>query len=103
MPVKGKLHELALNLLSFDCPACHYGHAVAVNGRTMPNSQGEPVSWSWNGSYDKPTFAPSLLINREKQGGYPLCHSSVRDGRIQFLNDCTHELAGKTVEMEDAS
>jgi hypothetical protein len=28
------------------------------------------------------------------------CHIFVRDGKIQFLNDCTHELAGKTVPME---
>ena len=102
MPRRGKLHELAPNLLSFHCPACGYGHAVAVNGRTMPNSEGKPVSWTWNGSYEKPTFAPSLLINREKQGGYPLCHSFVTDGKIKFLNDCTHRFAGQTVEMEDA-
>lgn len=102
MPKRGKLHELADRLLSFHCPACRYGHAVAVNGRTMPNSAGESVSWSWNGSYDRPTFSPSLLINQEKQGGYPLCHSIVTDGKIKFLADCTHAMAGQTVEMEEA-
>lgn len=102
MPKRGKLHELAPNLLQFHCPACGYGHAVAVNGRTMPNSEGEPVSWDWNGSYDAPTFIPSLLINKQGLGAYPLCHSFVTDGRIQFLSDCTHAFASKTVEMEEA-
>jgi hypothetical protein len=102
MPAKGKLHELAENLLSFHCPGCKYGHAVAVNGRTMPGSDGKPNSWGWNQSYEKPTFTPSLLINKKKQGGYPLCHTIITDGRIQFLADCTHELAGKTIDMENA-
>jgi hypothetical protein len=30
-----------------------------------------------------------------------VCHSYVTDGKIRFLDDCTHELAGKTVELED--
>jgi len=54
------------------------------------------------GSYDKPTFQPSLLINKDKQGDYPLCHTFITDGKIQFLVDCTHALAGQTIEMEDA-
>jgi len=27
------------------------------------------------------------------------CHSFVTDGRIQFLSDCTHEMAGQTVDL----
>lgn len=27
------------------------------------------------------------------------CHSFVRDGQIEFLSDCTHALAGKTVSL----
>lgn len=46
---------------------------------------------------DKPTFTPSLLIqNPAKQ-----CHSWVTDGKIQFLNDCAHALAGKTVDLPE--
>jgi hypothetical protein len=29
------------------------------------------------------------------------CHFFVRDGQIQFLEDCHHNLKGKTVPMED--
>ena len=31
------------------------------------------------------------------------CHSFVREGRIEFLSDCTHALAGQTVELPDFS
>jgi hypothetical protein len=30
-----------------------------------------------------------------------ICHSFVRDGRIEFLSDCTHRLAGQTVDLPD--
>ena len=29
------------------------------------------------------------------------CHTFVTDGRIQFLGDCTHALAGQTVDLPD--
>ena len=29
------------------------------------------------------------------------CHSFVTDGRIQFLADCTHPLAGQTVDLPE--
>lgn len=74
-------------LYSFHCPGCEYGHSFEV------------PRWTWNGSYDKPTFRPSLLCNKD----YPdsRCHSFVTDGKIQFQNDCWHKLAGQTVEIPD--
>jgi len=30
-----------------------------------------------------------------------VCHSYVTDGRIQFLADCTHALAGLTVDLPE--
>jgi hypothetical protein len=30
-----------------------------------------------------------------------VCHSFVTDGKIQFLGDCTHALAGQTVELPE--
>ncbi|CAW27289.1 hypothetical protein PLES_25631 [Pseudomonas aeruginosa LESB58] len=64
-----------------------------------------PPRWSWNGSVDKPTFHPSILCrypwrlleNGERE--QVVCHSFVTDGRIQFLSDCTHHLAGQTVDL----
>jgi len=57
--------------------------------------------WEFNGDVDKPTFSPSILVRHHEWTVEKVCHSFVRDGKIEFLNDCTHELAGKTVPMED--
>ena len=53
--------------------------------------------WAWNGDFDKPTVTPSVLLTIENERS----HLFIRDGKIQYLSDCTHELAGKTIEMVD--
>jgi hypothetical protein len=77
--------------LAVFCPACKCAHGV--------NS-----GWTFNGDMERPTFSPSILVTWEGfEDGKEIkkiCHSYVRDGQIQFLNDCTHELAGKTVPLE---
>lgn len=70
------------------CPGCDMLHA--------PDQR-----WSYNGNADSPTFHQSLLVHAPMEGGEMRCHSFIRDGRIQFLNDCTHALAGQTVELPD--
>lgn len=74
--------------------------------------------WQWNGDVKRPTTAPSILVRSGhhaphwklgdncwcgKDYGYTctVCHSFLKDGRIEFLNDCTHALAGKTVDLAD--
>lgn len=57
--------------------------------------------WTFNGDLLRPTFRASMLA-RWTQGEEKkpmVCHSYVTDGKIEFLSDCTHELAGKTVEL----
>ena|SRR5689334_2106717 len=83
------------NMFVFECPGCGYGHAVTVNGKL--NESG--ATWEWNGSIDSPTFNPSLLVNKD----FPenRCHSFVKDGKIQFLDDCFHSLKGQTVELPE--
>lgn len=78
-------------LLYFHCPGCKNEHPFEIECADK--------GWTWNGSLDKPTFKPSLLVNES----YPQfrCHLFVTDGKIQFLPDCHHELRGQTVEMED--
>ena len=88
------------DLLRFRCPGCNTIHAVRSSSDGRPN-------WSWNGSLDKPTLSPSVLVSYDGSdaglNGAPpaICHSFVKDGRIQFLNDCTHSLAGHTVDMPE--
>lgn len=98
----------------FHCPGCKSIHAVAV----------EPArnSWGYNENADAPTLTPSVLVrsghyvgdgencwctfNAARPDETPdficeQCHSFVTDGRIQFLPDCSHELAGQTVDLPD--
>ena len=58
--------------------------------------------WTFNGDKEKPTFSPSLLVKYGAKVKH-VCHSFVRDGNIQYLNDCTHKLAGKTIPIKTVS
>ena len=93
------------------CPGCGMIHILPT--------QGEGTKWGYNGNANKPTFTPSLLcrtgkyvpgISKESYDYYNetedewpsvICHSFITDGRIDFLSDCTHALAGKTVELPE--
>jgi hypothetical protein len=70
--------------------------------------------WTWNGDIEKPTLRPSLKtcgpkatdeqMNRIRAGENlhipdTVCHSWIKDGKIQFLPDCTHDLAGQTLDL----
>ena len=56
-------------------------------------------NWTWNGSVDSPTVKPSVLTKGENEDGAHLCHSWINGGRVQFLSDCSHELAGQTLDL----
>jgi hypothetical protein len=81
---------------AFWCPGCKINHSYVVQ-RKDPKDVG-PV-WQWNGSLEKPTFSPSLLVwgSRPEQR----CHLFVTDGKIQFLGDCAHDLKNQTVPLLD--
>lgn len=72
---------------AFFCPGCRCGHFFVV------------PRWTWNGSLEKPTVSPSLLVNATDPKSR--CHSFVTDGRIHFLNDCHHDMKGSIVEIPD--
>jgi hypothetical protein len=102
------LRSLAGGGVAFWCPGCDEAHNVT------------PGIWAWDGNVERPTFSPSVLV---RSGHYidgkkpcwctynaehpddpavftcSVCHSFVRDGRIEFLSDCTHRLAGQTVPL----
>jgi len=100
----------------FHCEGCNTAHGVITEGKEGP-------VWGFNGNEEKPTFTPSVLvrwvslpdeIEKNENGGYILgadgrlkgakdevCHSFVTDGKIKYLNDCTHYLKGQTVELLD--
>lgn len=85
----------------FECPGCKWPHVLPVN----PTKNSLGAGWDFNGNEQSPTFSPSVLGKWDEwQGeGVPpkpyVCHLFVRDGMLQYLNDCTHHLAGQTVPM----
>lgn len=100
-----KLHRSGDRWL-FECPGC--GCAHFANDR-----------WTFNGDQDKPTFRPSILVtfrqpitdkqaeritageNLDLELPHTRCHSFVTDGQIRFLDDCTHELKGQTIDLPE--
>lgn len=107
-----KLRAVEGGGLMFWCPGCDGAHQIFVGDGPGPR-------WGYNGNSEKPTFTPSILVGGHKlvvengkwtgewvrdAKGDPVpsvCHSFVTDGRIQFLCDCTHVLAGQTVDLPD--
>lgn len=97
-----KLRSLEGGLVAFWCPGCKQAHTVAVSSPTYAN-------WGYNSNPDAPTFSPSIRV----RGTHPvadgrgaerkpfLCHSFVTDGHIQFLGNCSHDLAGQTAALPD--
>lgn len=77
----------------FHCPGCNTLHPYRIKGDAIG-----PI-WGYNGSVDKPTFTPSLLVNSSRPESR--CHLFVTDGRIQYLGDCFHELKNTTIDMVD--
>lgn len=99
----------------FWCSACDMPHRVGVG-------EGAGPRWGWNGDAERPTFSPSVRVTWEQwappattleiaaairrgeivQTRVPhVCHSFVIDGRIEYLGDCTHALAGQKVDLAD--
>ena len=72
------------------CPACGYGHLFDDR-------------WTFNGDVEKPTFRASMLVHAHDRGdGHCFrCHSFVTDGKIEYLSDCEHAMAGQTVDLPD--
>jgi hypothetical protein len=98
--------------LIFFCPGCQEEHGINL-------------SWNFNSNFKNPTIIPSILL---RTGHYAknykpgngcwctynaehsdnpasfkctICHSYISNGQIQFLPDCTHSLAGQTVELPE--
>ena len=83
------------------CPGCEAWHGGATDGK-----------WTFDGNHDAPTFNPSFLVrgvidpatDKLHTGVCPdakesRCHTFVRSGKIEYLSDCTHVMAGQTVDM----
>ena len=111
------LRNASDNSLIWFCPGCNHAHRIQVG-------HGEGPRWTWNGNAERPTFSPSVSVrgiredmDEKTQAAYDVlgpnqlhsalddprfrsvCHSFVKDGQMQMLDDCTHALAGQTVPI----
>lgn len=76
----------------FYCPGCRCDHGFKTDG--------DHPRWAFNGNMTLPTVTPSLLTKWSDSKGDKCCHLFIQNGMIQYLGDCTHELAGRTIRME---
>ena len=95
------------------CAGCDMAHVINVE---TPNGY-TGAKWSFNNDPVAPTFSPSVLVRYSRPKGYTnenpapvgwkgetvntVCHYFITDGKIQYLGDCTHSLAGQTLELPD--
>lgn len=104
--------------MAFHCPGCDNLHTVYVKAPSFAPARD---TWSFNWDAERPTFSPSYLLNSHRweppvtpanverwreapwkqEKKLYICHSFITDGRIQFLDDCTHHLRGQTVDLPD--
>ncbi|MFJ7811061.1 DUF6527 family protein [Pseudomonas asiatica] len=87
----GQAHD---GSLWFFCKGCDQPHSLNVGSGPGPR-------WGYNENPEAPTFTPSVLVRWNEWEEAKVCHSFVTDGRIQYLADCTHALAGQTVDLPD--
>lgn len=93
---EGRIYGYRIN-----CPGC--AAAGQHSAHVIPTGEHIATRWVFNGDVQRPTFSPSLHGEWEwgEQRVRSVCHSFIRDGRIEFLNDCTHPLAGQTVDLHE--
>jgi len=72
----------------YNCVGCGYEHAFSLKS--------EGGNHDFNMDLDCPTVSPSLLQNFTPGR---TCHSFIVGGKIQYLGDCFHDYAGKTIEL----
>ena len=85
------------NIIHFLCPGCKGRHSIITGG--------VPEACQFNENFDSPTISPSVLVTWAEGEAKikKACHSYIKNGMIQFLNDCTHELKGQIVPLPEIS
>jgi hypothetical protein len=124
-----KLRKVEGGTVLFQCPGCKESHAVhvepAADGRARPvwgfNGNGDAPTFTPSVLVRTGHHVPDFADRFQQRGTEPscwctynaehpnepapfqctVCHSFVTDGRIHFLADCTHALAGHIVDLPD--
>ena len=94
--ISPKFQETDKGTMFWFCPGCKVLHPIYLDipGRVGPK-------WNWNGSLENPTFSPSFLTQWKQRDVDHVCHTFIREGKVQYLGDCTHELKNTTIDLPD--
>ena len=73
------------------CPGCRQAHRIDTPPATF------------NGDEQFPTFSTKQRIEQYGQGGMltRCCHYRIQRGRIEYLKETTHDLAGQAVLLPE--
>lgn len=83
---------------SFHCPGCEIEHKIFL----YPYKSQTGASWDFVGTLKKPSVVPDIVNKRQlDNGSEELCHLHLLAGKLWFLNNCTHKLAGEVIDLED--
>jgi hypothetical protein len=76
----------------FYCPGCEDYHTID----TTPHEKKR--FHVLTGKFSSPTVRESVLSKGSQEK--PTCHAFITNGKIEFLKDSTHSLAGQTVALK---
>lgn len=86
------ISKLISGNLYYWCEGCWRAHSVPIN------------RWQYSGTEDNPTISPSVrhyYTNPENNQETTICHYFIRNGNIEYCNDCEHKLKGQTLKLID--
>lgn len=83
------LRMVSLGVLAHWCPACDRVHHLALGHR-------DTRTLDWDHNTIKPTFSRDIRHVDPELG---VCHYFIREGKIEFLADSAHIMAGRTVDL----
>lgn len=119
-----KLFDDGCGILWHWCPGCNSRHGITIE---LQDGLTGPI-WSWDGNVLAPTFSPSIHIytdlpiwhfpghghsseyleRKRLDPNYKipyqrktLCHYFLKDGILDLLGDCAHDLKGTKVPLPD--
>lgn len=85
----------------FFCPGCKEYHSLHT---IQPNNNG--TTFVITGTLQSPTVTPMIgriieKFNKSKHANNPahVCNSRITDGKIRYLENCSHALAGRIVDL----
>lgn len=76
------------------CPACDDVHSVAIDEPYKTASR-----WHFDGNVEMPSLSPSVKVTKPIGDDSEVCHYFLKNGRFEYLLDCTHKLAGMRIPV----